>query len=130
MCPIETHDPNDAMLADYPFGSAGSVKSWQPLGATDPASLGAGVCEYKGVFEWDLHYEAVYYMISGSLTVIDEDGEHTVGPGQIMTIPKGSRGRYVSPEGCRLFWAIYPGNWEEISDFSINRPETTGGARR
>ena len=62
-------------------------------------------------------------MISGSLTVIDEDGEHSVGPGQIMTIPKGSKGRYVSPEGCRLFWAISPGNWEEISDFSINDPE-------
>ena len=63
-------------------------------------------------------------MISGSLTVIDEDGEHCVGPGQIMTIPKGSKGRYVSREGCRLFWAIFPGNWEEISDFGINGPAT------
>jgi len=122
MRPIETYDPDTAVLANYPFGATGTVKSWQPLGATDPASLGAGVCEYKGVFEWDLHYEAVYYMISGSLTVIDEDGEHTVRPGQIMTIPKGSRGRYVSPKGCRLFWAIFPGNREQISDFSINGP--------
>ena len=122
MCPIETYDPDAAVLADYPFGATGTVKSWQPLGAAGSASLGAGVCEYQGVFEWDLHYEAVYYMISGALTVIDEDGEHSVGPGQIMTIPKGSKGRYVSPEGCRLFWAIYPGNWEEISDFGINGP--------
>jgi ethanolamine utilization protein EutQ len=129
MCPIEVHDPDDAVLADYPFGPAGSVKSWQPLGATGPDSLGAGVCEYKGVFEWDLHYEAVYYMISGTLTVIDADGEHTVGAGQIMTIPKGSKGRYVSLDGCRLFWAIYPGNWEEISDFSINGAEVGGESK-
>jgi ethanolamine utilization protein EutQ (cupin superfamily) len=124
MCPIETYDPDDAVLADYPFGATGTVRSWQPLGATEPASLGAGVCECTGVFERDLHYEAVYYVISGSLTVIDENGEHTVAPGQIMTIPKGSKGRYVSLLGCRLFWAIYPGDWEQISDFAMNGPAT------
>ena len=37
-----------------------------------------------------------------------------------MFIPKGSKGHYISPGGCRLFWAIFPGNWEAISDFSIN----------
>jgi hypothetical protein len=47
-----------------------------------------------------------------------------------MTIRKGSKGRYVSPEGCRLFWAISPGNWEEISDFSINGPEAAGEPAR
>jgi len=124
MCPIETHDCQTAVLRDYPFGAVGTVKSWQPLGGGDPGSLGAGVCEYCGVFDWDLHYDAVYYMISGSLTVIDGDGEHTVAAGQMMSIPKGSKGRYVSPAGCRLFWAIFPGNWEEISDFSINGPAT------
>jgi ethanolamine utilization protein EutQ (cupin superfamily) len=128
MCPIETYDPQKAVLREYPFGATGTVKSWQPLGDADPGSLGAGVCEYRGVFDWDLHYDAVYYMISGSLTVIDGDGEHTVVAGQMMSIPKGSKGRYVSPEGCRLFWAIFPGNWEEISDFSINGP--AAGAQR
>jgi ethanolamine utilization protein EutQ (cupin superfamily) len=120
MCPIETYDPETAVLADYPFGDAGTVKSWQPVGGADPGLLGAGVCEYRGVFDWDLHYDAVYYLISGSLSVIDADGEHRVEAGQIMWIPNGSRGRYVSPGGCRLFWAIHPGNWEEISDFGIN----------
>lgn len=120
MCPIETHDPQGAVLTDFPFGAAGTVRSWQPVGNGAPGSLGAGVCEYSGVFEWELHYDAVYYMISGSLTVVDAAGEHRVEAGQVMWIPKGSRGRYVSPEGCRLFWATYPGNWEEISDFGIN----------
>jgi len=124
MCPIETYDPQTAVLRDYPFGGGGTVKSWQPLGGSDPGSLGAGVCEYRGVVDWDLHYEAVYYMISGSLTVIDDDGEHTVSAGQMMSLPRGSKGRYVSPAGCRLFWAIFPGNWEEISDFSVNEPAT------
>lgn len=127
MCPIETYDPQDAVLADYPFGAAGEVKSWQPVGDGLPDSLGAGVCEYSGVFEWELHYDAVYYLISGSLSVFDDDGEHRVEAGQIMWIPRGSRGRYVSPGGCRLFWAIYPGNWEQISDFGIN--EAASGRR-
>jgi ethanolamine utilization protein EutQ (cupin superfamily) len=122
MSSIEVHDVETAELTDYPFGAAGSVKSWQPVGADEAASLGAGVCEYKGIFDWDLHYDAVYFLLSGSLTVVDGEGEHTVRAGQIMFIPKGSVGHYVSPEGCRLFWAICPGNWEQISDFSINAP--------
>lgn len=120
---IETHDPRSALFQDYPLGAAGTVRSWQPVGDRDARSLGAGVCEYRGVFDWDLHYDAVYSMISGSLTVIDDDGEHVVEAGQITSIPKGSKGRYAGSEGCRLFWAIYPGNWEEISDFSVNGPE-------
>ena len=51
MCPIETYDPRNAVLRDYPFGTAGTVKSWQPLGDSAPGSLGAGVCEYRGVFD-------------------------------------------------------------------------------
>lgn len=123
MSGIEVYDPGEAVLQDYPFGSAGTVRSWQTVGAEEATSLGAGVCEYRGTFDWDLHYDAVYHLLSGSLTVTDTDGEHTVGPGQIMFIPKGSQGHYVSPEGCRLFWAICPGNWEQISDFSINAPD-------
>lgn len=65
-------------------------------------------------------------MISGSPTVIDEDGEHTVGQGQVMTIPKGPRGRSVSPGVCRPFSAIFPGNREQISDCCINGPSAAG----
>jgi ethanolamine utilization protein EutQ (cupin superfamily) len=122
MSHIQVFDPETAELLDYPFGSLGSVRSWQPVGADEAASLGAGICEYRGVFDWDLHYDAVYFLLSGSLTVVDQDGEHTVRAGQIMSIPKGSVGHYVSPDGCRLFWAICPGDWERISDFSVNEP--------
>jgi ethanolamine utilization protein EutQ len=124
MSGIRVFDPDDASLKDYPFGAGGTVRSWQPVGAESPASLGAGVCEYQGTFDWELHYDAVYYLLTGSLTVSDEDGKHTVEAGQIMYIPEGSLGHYFSPEGCRLFWAICPGNWEQISDFSINAPGT------
>lgn len=122
MSGIEVFDPGTATLVEYPFGADGAVRSWQPVGAAAADGIGAGVCEYEGVFVWDLHYDAVYYLISGSLAVVDEDGEHLVRAGQVMFIPKGSKGRYVSPGGCRLFWAIYPGNWAAISDFSINGP--------
>lgn len=38
-----------------------------------------------------------------------------------MFLPRGYKARYTSAEGCRLFWSIYPGNWEETTDFSINQ---------
>jgi len=119
---VAVFDPETAALQDYPFGSEGTVKSWQPIGNHDADSLGAGVCEYRGVFRVELHYDAVYYLISGRLTVVDDQGEHTVSAGQIMFLPHGHKARYVSAEGCRLFWAIYPGDWEETTDFSINEP--------
>ena len=67
MSHIQVFDPETAELLDYPFGSLGSVRSWQPVGADEAASLGAGICEYRGVFDWDLHYDAVYFLLSGSL---------------------------------------------------------------
>jgi ethanolamine utilization protein EutQ (cupin superfamily) len=107
-------------LARYPFGEHAQVTVWQGIGDTgDGGQLGAGYATYQGQFDWILQYDAVYYFLEGELEITHDGAAHKAGPGDVMFLPRGASVTYHSPGGCRIFWAIYPGNWEEISDFSV-----------
>lgn len=111
----------DHPLDQFDFGAKAEVGVWQGLGTDSTTSMGAGTATYKGQFEWVLNYDAVYYFLEGTLALTKRGITHHGSVGDIMFIPKGSAVTYESEQGCRIFWAILPGNWEAISDFSIAR---------
>jgi ethanolamine utilization protein EutQ (cupin superfamily) len=111
-------------LTEMPFGDYATVAVWQGIGGSGiPDKMGVGYADYRGTWDWVPAYDAVYYMLAGELNLTRDGVTHTASAGDVMFIPRGSVLSYDSPDGCRVFWAIDPGNWEQISDFSV--PERT-----
>jgi ethanolamine utilization protein EutQ len=107
-------------MEEFSFGDQARVTVWQGIGGTGQGDgLGAGYATYQGTFDWVLRYDAVYYFLEGILKLTHDGTTYTASEGDVMFIPRGASVTYHSTEGCRIFWAIVPGNWEEISDFSI-----------
>ena len=99
----------------YPFGDDATTGVWQPVGGTAwPGGLGAGTATFRGTWTTTLHYEIVYLVLNGTLD-IDHDGRtFRAAPQDMLHMHHGATVTYRSDEGCRLFWACYPGNWEEV----------------
>ena len=111
-------------LKEFPFGRHANVTVWQGIGDA-PGSMGAGYATYQGRFDWVLQYDAVYYFLEGTLTITHGERTYTAGVGDVMFLPRHAPVTYESPEGCKIFWAIYPGDWEQASDFSVAERTTS-----
>jgi ethanolamine utilization protein EutQ (cupin superfamily) len=101
----------------YDYGQPVRVTVWEPL---EPAaeSLGAGTVTYDGQFDWDFKYEIAYYVLEGRLTLRSNGATETAEAGDIAVIRRGASVSFDA-ERCRAFWALYPGNWAEISDRKV-----------
>jgi ethanolamine utilization protein EutQ len=86
-----------------------------------PDTMGVGFTRYEGEWDYHLNYDVTYYMIEGSLTILWNGDSVTAMPGDIVFMTRGIDIRYDATDGgCTLFWAAYPGNWEEISQLPID----------
>ena len=76
--------------------------------------LGCGVMEMeRTTFPWQLNYDEIDYVISGSLTVWFGETAVTAGPGEIILIPKGSSIRFSVPDKARFLYVTYPADWQK-----------------
>lgn len=76
--------------------------------------LGCGIMEMEQTtFDWNLNYDEIDYVISGSLTIKGPQGSVTAGPGEIILIPKGSAIQFSVPEKARFLYVTYPADWAE-----------------
>lgn len=114
---ITVFKAGEAPLEEVPWTDTARITVFQPIGGSgQPDLMGLGFATYEGHFDEDVQYDAGYYILEGTLTLRDGDVVHTAHQGDIMFMPKGSKVVYESPEGCKVFFAIYPGNWEEITE--------------
>ena len=103
----------DERLETFDFGPHVDVRVWQGVGGrAGMHDLGAGFLEYTGSFDYEVEYHAIYYMLSGSLTVTIGGERHIANAGDILVVSKGARASYQT-DGCRAFWVISPSNWED-----------------
>lgn len=81
--------------------------------------IGAGIAEWADATPsepWVLPYEEALYIISGELT-IEADGYAVVGrTGDVVTAEKGVEMVTYATPGTRVFFASYPGNWQDASN--------------
>jgi ethanolamine utilization protein EutQ (cupin superfamily) len=107
--------PSEERLEMHPFGDEATTGVWQPVGGSvSPDSLGAGTATFCGRWTTTLHYEIVYLVLEGTLEIHHDGAAVHAGPGDLLHMEHDATVTYRSDAGCRLFWACYPGNWEDV----------------
>jgi ethanolamine utilization protein EutQ (cupin superfamily) len=88
-----------------------------PVGAGGADGMGVGLAEYRGSWDYTLNYDVIYYIIAGSLRVLEADRTFEASAGDIMFLGRGQSIRYeVINNVCIVFWASYPANWADLTD--------------
>lgn len=98
------------------LGIEGLRAEIQPV-VTDAHSktLAAGFGRFEpGEFRWTLPYDECVHVLEGRVEVRWEGGSASAGPGEVLLVPCGSEVVYAFPEPCRLFYAAYPANWQQL----------------
>lgn len=62
------------------------------------------VSKLKGEFVWHSHAETdeLFLVLKGALTIHFRDGVRTLGPGELLVVPKGVEHCPVAPEECEI----------------------------
>lgn len=88
---------------------------YQELISKEEAKISAGFLEIdQSRFDWELSYEEIDYVISGTLEITIDGQKFTALPGDVVFVPKGSKVTWGSPDKVKLFYATYPANWSEL----------------
>ena len=88
---------------------------YQELISKEEAKISAGFLEIdQSRFDWELSYEEIDYVISGTLEITIDGQKFTALPGDVVFVPKGSKVTWGSPDKVKLFYATYPANWSDL----------------
>ncbi len=115
MDPVPTHVKGDQVKIQ-PFAKA---PPGQKIGMTDvitsrEANLGAGFMTFEqSTLPWHLTYDEIDYIIEGDFVVKVENREYHCKPGDVLSIPKGTKVVFGSPTKAKVFYVTYPANWSE-----------------
>jgi mannose-6-phosphate isomerase-like protein (cupin superfamily) len=87
----------DAVLSDVD-------QPWSPRTVGTVNDYDVRVVRTHGEFTRHSHPETdeVFLVLSGSLTIRMDDGDVTLGPGQLYVVPKGTPHQPDSPDGAQL----------------------------
>ena len=77
---------------------------WSPRTVAVLNDYDVRVVHTRGEFTRHSHPETdeVFLVLSGSLTIRMDDGDVTLGPGQLYVVPKGTPHQPYSPDGARV----------------------------
>jgi mannose-6-phosphate isomerase-like protein (cupin superfamily) len=93
------HSPIDLAAALARF-----EEPWQPRTVATLNDYDLRVVHTRGEFTRHSHPETdeVFLVLSGSLTIRMDDGDVTLGPGQLYVVPRGTPHQPWSPEGAQV----------------------------
>jgi mannose-6-phosphate isomerase-like protein (cupin superfamily) len=77
---------------------------WSPKIVADLNDSQVKLVKVQGEFVWHQHADEdeLFLVIQGALTIELRDGSVTVGPGELVVVPKGVEHRPVAPEEVHL----------------------------
>ncbi|MET0741041.1 MAG: cupin domain-containing protein [Candidatus Nanopelagicales bacterium] len=77
---------------------------WLPLTVAALNDYDVRVVKTQGEFTPHTHPETdeLFLVLTGELTIRLDDGEVTLGPGQLFVVPRGTRHQPVSPAGAEV----------------------------
>ena len=83
------------------------------LSLQESPRMGCGVMEMEHTtFPWTLNYDEIDYVIAGHLKILEGTKETTVGPGEVVYIPKGSHISFSAKERVRFLYVTDPADWK------------------
>lgn len=102
-------------MTTFENGNPEAKVFYQELISKEEAKISAGFLEIDhSQFDWELSYEEIDYVISGTLEITIEGQKFTACPGDVVFVPKGSKVIWGSPDKVKLFYATYPANWSDL----------------
>ncbi|MGG5373187.1 cupin domain-containing protein [Enterococcus sp. AZ196] len=106
---------NSVDMRTFDTGNPNAKVFYQELVNKEEADIRAGFLEIDhSQFDWELPYEEIDYVISGTLEMTIEGVKYTAHPGDVVFVPKGSKVTWASPDKVKLFYATYPANWSDL----------------
>ena len=77
---------------------------WSPLTVATVNDYDVRVVKTVGEFTWHSHPETdeLFLVLAGTMTIRLDDGEVTLGPGQLHIVPRGTRHQPFSAEGAEV----------------------------
>ena len=114
--PVVSHVKRDQVKIE-PFAQA---PPGQRVGMTDvitsrEANLGAGFMTFEqSSMPWNLTYDEIDYVLEGDFVVTVGNHEYHCKPGDVFSIPKGTKVVFGSPTKTKVFYVTYPANWAEL----------------
>ena len=103
--------------------AAGELEEhWSPRIVAQVAEHYVKVAKVHGEFVWHAHEgeDELFLVLKGSLRIQMEDGEVTLGPGDIFVVPAGVRHNPVADEECWLA-LIEPAQTKHTGDVVTDR---------
>lgn len=107
-------------------GEAASLaETWSPRVVARINDQYVKVARLHGEFVWHAHEheDEAFLVLRGSLHIQFEDGDVTLGPGELFVVPKGVRHNPVAAEGC-LIALIEPVDTRHTGDVVTDRTRT------
>lgn len=102
-------------MAVFDTGNPADQVFYQELISKDEARISAGFLEIDhSSFDWELSYEEIDYVISGTLEITIEGKKYKAYSGDVVFVPKGSKVTWGSADKVKLFYATYPANWPDL----------------
>jgi ethanolamine utilization protein EutQ len=99
-------------------GPPGEAYVAQAVKPHQTETMTAGWGKFDGCsIEWTVKYDEYIFVLEGTFRLRLEDGVLEATRGDIIWIPDGTRLWYEGDKAV-IFWAVYPGNWAEISGHS------------
>ena len=79
-------------------------------------SMAGGVNFLKNVsVPWDLTCDELIFCQEGNFRLMCDGEAYTIGPGDMMLVPKGNQIHYEADGECSFFYAAYPVNWKQLA---------------
>ncbi|MEM5527965.1 ethanolamine utilization protein EutQ [Gammaproteobacteria bacterium AS21] len=96
-------------------GPPGAAQVGRAVSSDISASMGAGIAHFDNCsISWTVLYDEVVYVIDGLFRLVTKNGVLEGKAGDVVWIPEGTQLTYEG-ENARVFYAVYPGNWKELS---------------
>jgi mannose-6-phosphate isomerase-like protein (cupin superfamily) len=80
------------------------TEHWRPKIVAELNGQVVRLVKVQGEFVWHRHAEAdeLFYVLRGALRIDFRDGPVTLGPGELLVVPRGVEHRPVAEEECEM----------------------------
>ena len=107
----------DIVPVDFDKRPPGTSVTMTDVVTMRDANLDAGFMTYdKCQMPWHLTYDEIDYVVEGDFVLTVGNETFHAGPGDVLYIPADSHVIFSSPTKCKVFYVVYPANWEELCD--------------
>lgn len=100
---------------------------WSPRIVAELNGQQVKLAKFRGAFDWHAHEgeDEMFLVLRGSFTMEFRDRSETLGPGQMIVVPRGVEHRPVADEECSVM-LVEPAGLVNTGDAEPNDRTTTG----